>query len=214
MDKKQIHFMRRYFLLFVSLYFVGCSAPDFNPEWTKEVAPATFVARFETSKGNFDIEVIREWSPKASDRFFQLVTHHFYDKTTFYRVVPDYVAQFGNLKITDIKDWGEYKVTDEPVVKSNQKGTVSFARSGKDDRGNHVFINLNDNQNLDTANYKDVVGYPVFGRVIQGMDVVESLCSKYGDDTMDRLNYLSSEPNEFFKLFPELDGIKKAYLLK
>lgn len=206
--------MRQCIFFLVSLSILGCSKPSFKPEWTKEVSPSTFVARFETSEGNFDVEVTREWSPNAADRFYQLVNHRFYDNALFYRVVPSYVAQFGSCNLTAVQNWREYKVVDEQVVKSNTKGTISFARSGKDDRGNAVFINLNDNQLLDTVTYNEVVGYPVFGKVINGMDVVESLFSEYGDDTMEKLNILSSDPKEFFSFFPNLDVIRKAYLLK
>ena len=112
----------------------------------KQKAPASFVDKFETSKGDFEIEITRSFSPKAVDRLFQLLNQHFYDNTLFYRVVPNFVVQFGNTDTTITRKWEKYKVQDEPVIKSNLKGMVSFARSGKDTRGNDLFINLKNNQ--------------------------------------------------------------------
>ncbi len=207
--------LMRYLLsLLAAFFFICCSKSTFNPQWTKETAPSSFVARFETSKGNFDIEVTREWSPLAADRLHQLLTHRFYDNSLFYRVVPNFVVQFGNIDTTVTKKWEKFKVPDEKVIQSNLKGYVSFARSGKDTRGNDLFINLKDNQRLDTVRYEGVTGFPVLGKVIKGMDVVESFYSEYGNKTMDVYDSLSSNRKKYLSLFPKLDSIKKAYILK
>jgi len=87
--------MRKIGLAFVLTLFIGCSPTIFKSKWTKEISPETYITRFETTKGNFDIEVKRNWSPKAADRFFQLVKYKYFDNSVFYRVVPDFVAQFG-----------------------------------------------------------------------------------------------------------------------
>jgi peptidyl-prolyl cis-trans isomerase A (cyclophilin A) len=201
-------------ILITALSLICCSKSTFNPKWTNEPAPPTFVARFETSKGNFDIEVTREWSPKAADRLHQLLTHHFYDNTLFYRVVPNFVVQFGNIDTTVTKKWEKFKVPDEPVLKSNLKGYVSFARAGKDTRGNDLFINLKDNSRLDTVHYEGVVGFPVLGKVINGMDVVETFYPEYGNKTMAVYDSLSANRTKYLSLFPKLDSIKKAYIVK
>jgi cyclophilin family peptidyl-prolyl cis-trans isomerase len=206
--------MKYLLILVASLLLICCSKSTFNPKWTKEPAPPSYTARFETSKGNFDIEVIREWSPQAADRLYQLLTHHFYDNTLFYRVVPNFVVQFGNIDTTITRKWEKFKVPDEPVLKSNLKGYVSFARAGKDTRGNDLFINLKNNQRLDTVHYKDVVGFPVLGKVINGMEVVESFYPEYGNKTLDVYDSLSANREKYLKLFPKLDSIKKAYILK
>jgi peptidyl-prolyl cis-trans isomerase A (cyclophilin A) len=206
--------MKYLLILTVAFTLICCSKSTFNPKWTKETAPATYTARFETSKGNFDIQVTRAWSPQAADRLHQLLTHHFYDNTLFYRVVPNFVVQFGNIDTTVTKKWEKFKVADEPVLKSNLKGYVSFARAGKETRGNDLFINLKDNARLDTVHYENVVGFPVLGSVINGMDVVESFYPEYGNKTMDVYDSLSSNRAKYVKLFPKLDSIKKAYILK
>ena len=205
--------MKQLVIILSSLFLICCSKSTFNPEWTKTTSPATFTARFETSKGNFDIEVTRAWSPQAADRLHQLLTHHFYDNTLFYRVVPDFVVQFGNIDTTITKKWEKFKVADEPVLKSNLKGYVSFARAGKETRGNDLFINLKDNARLDTVHAENIVGYPVLGKVINGMNVVESLYSGYGNKTMEVYDSLSANRAKYVARFPKLDLIKKAYIV-
>lgn len=205
----------KYFIFIATAFlFIACSSTNFNPKWTEQTAPETFTARFETSQGNFDVAIERRYSPKAVDRLYQLLNHHFYDNTLFYRVVPDFVVQFGNGDTLVSKKWDKFKIPDEPVLKSNLKGTVSYARDGKETRGNDLFINLKDNVKLDTRATNEVTGYPPFGEVIKGMDVVEKLYSGYGNATLDVYDSLSSNRNEFLKRFPKLDSIKKAYILK
>lgn len=206
--------MKYILICFTSLLLICCSQSTFNPEWTKQTAPATYTARFETSKGNFDIQVTRAWSPIAADRLHQLLTHRFYDNQYFYRVVPNFVVQFGNIDTTVTKKWEKFKVADEPVLKSNLKGYVSFARAGKETRGNDLFINLKDNVRLDTISPEGVRGYPVLGYVTKGMDVVEKFYSGYGNKTMDVYDSLSANRKKYLNLFPKLDSIMKAYILK
>jgi|SRR6218665_198754 len=206
--------MKYFLILAAALLLICCSKSTFDPQWTKTTSPETFTARFETSRGNFDIEVTRKWSPQAADRLHQLLTHHFYDNMLFYRVVPDFVVQFGNTDTMVYKKWEKFKVPDEPVLKSNLKGYVSFARAGKDTRGNDLFINLKDNARLDTVHYEGVTGFPVLGRVTNGMAAVEALYSGYGNKTMDVYDSLSPNRKKYLALFPKLDSIKKAYILK
>lgn len=206
--------MKYILICIIALLLICCSKSTFDPAWTKEVAPPTYTARFETSKGNFDIKVTRAWSPAAADRLHQLLTHRFYDNTLFYRVVPNFVVQFGNIDTTVTKKWEKFKVPDEPVIKSNLKGYVSFARAGKETRGNDLFINLKDNARLDTVHYNDVTGFPVLGQVTNGMDVVETFYSEYGNKTMDVYDSLSANRKKYLSLFPKLDSIKKAYIIK
>ena len=194
--------------------FSACSKPTFKSKWLKEQAPANFTARFETTKGVFDVEITREWSPLAADRFYQTVKYRFYNNTVFYRVVPNFVAQWGNNDTSALKLWKPYKIADEPVIQSNLKGFMSYARSGKETRGSTLFINLKDNQRLDTVTANGVKGYPPFGKVIRGMGVVDSLYSGYAGTTMSKLDTLQKYPELFLKQFPKLDKINKAYIIK
>jgi cyclophilin family peptidyl-prolyl cis-trans isomerase len=202
-----------YFFTF-SLLLTSCARSVFKEKWLKEEAPPAYVARFETTKGVFDVEVFREWSPLAADRFYQTVKHRFYNNTIFYRVVPNFVVQWGNTDTTVFKKWASYKLPDEPVKQSNLKGYMSYARSGKETRGSTMFINLFDNKRLDTIMAGGVKGYPPIGKVIKGMEVVDSLYSGYGGATMSKYDTLQKYPELFMKQFPKLDKIQKAYLIK
>jgi peptidyl-prolyl cis-trans isomerase A (cyclophilin A) len=203
--------MRKLFYVLTLLLLISCTKSIYKTKWTTTKSPDTFVTRFETSKGTFDIQINRISSPMAVDRFYQLVQHHYFDTTIFYRVVPDFVAQFGISDSTKTVLWQKNKIPDEQVLQNNIKGALSYARGGKDTRHNHLFINLKDNPRLDTLNYKGVKGFPAFGNVINGMDVVEKLYSGYGNETMtkvDTLNYA-----QLLKKFPKLDLISKIYIL-
>lgn len=192
----------------------SCSKVIFKTKWVNEKAPENFVTRFETSKGNFDIAIEREASPYAVDRFYQLVNHHLLDSVLIYRVVPKFVAQFGITDTLKTASWKKFKVLDEKVIKSNLKGSLSFARSTKDSRDFDLFINLENNTRLDTVSYEKIIGFPAFGTVIKGMEVVETFYSGYGNETMDKYDSLASNRKQFLKMFPKLDVIHKAYILK
>jgi peptidyl-prolyl cis-trans isomerase A (cyclophilin A) len=196
------------------LFTTACSKPMFKSRWISEKAPETFTARFETSKGNFDIEIKRELSPAGADRLHQLVKHRFFDSVVFYRVVPKFVAQFGTSDTSLEKVWSKYKLPDEEVKTSNVRGTISYARSGKETRGTVLFINLVDNPRLDTVNYNGVKGFPVLGKVVEGMNTVDSLYNGYGGTTMNQLDTMYKNKEVFFRKFPKLDIIKKAYLIR
>lgn len=179
---------------------------------TADAAPEIFTARFETTQGDFDIEVTRRWSPKAADRFYELIKSGYYDNAPFYRVVPEFVAQFGNIDTLKMKQWKSIKVPDEAVLHSNTRGTVSFARAGKESRDFDLFINLQDNTRLDTINFQEVKGFPVLGVVVKGMENVDKLYSGYEDNPMFSDHFQGNR--EFFdREFPKLDIIKKAYIV-
>lgn len=201
-------------IISLSILFCACAKPDFKSKWLKEQAPAYFITRFETTKGIFDVAITREWSPLAVDRFYQTVIHRYYNNNLFYRVVPNFVAQWGNNDTLVLKYWKPFKLADEPVIQSNLKGYMSYARSGKETRGSTLFINLKDNQRLDTITANGVKGYPPFGKVIKGMEVVDSLYGGYEGKTMSKLDTLQKYPELFFKQFPKLDKINKAYIVR
>ena len=92
-------------VLLLAVVAVSCAKPAFDPKWLSERAPETYTARFETTKGDFDIAVERKYSPKAADRFYQLVKHGYFDDGIFYRVVEGFVAQFGNTDQHAMEQW-------------------------------------------------------------------------------------------------------------
>jgi cyclophilin family peptidyl-prolyl cis-trans isomerase len=113
------------------------------------------------------------------------------------------------------KKWSDHIILDEPVRKSNDIGTLSFARAGKNTRGTQLFINLKNNARLDTVSYGETLGFPAFGWVSGGMDVVKKICVDYNDEPRKKLDSIKEDVDSFLKKnFPDLDYIKKAVILK
>lgn len=170
-------------------------------------APAVYKVKFETSGGDFVIEVNREWAPVGADRFHELVTKGFFDECRFFRVVPDFMVQFGiNGDPAVQKEWRDAKIKDDKVTQSNKRGYITFATSGPNSRTSQVFINFKDNKFLDR------MGFAPFGQVVEGMDVVEKIYSEDGESP-DQFS-IQSDGNAYLKKsFPKLDYIKKATIV-
>lgn len=205
-----------FFLSFICVLITGCSPKLFNKKWITKPAPTYFKARFETTQGNFDIEAKREWSPKGVDRLHQLIKNGFYTDIAVFRVVPNFVAQFGIHNNKNLsKEWGTHKIDDEIVVKSNEEMTISFARAGKRTRTTQIFINLRDNSRLDKIDYGGVKGFPVVAQVINGKENVEKFYNGYGEKITSKQDSITKYGNDFLKRkFPKVDYIIKAYILK
>ena len=179
-----------------------------TPSALTEQAPATYKAKFDTSKGPFVIEVHRAWAPKGADRFYNLVKNGFFDDTRFFRVVPDFMVQFGIHGDPAIqKNWANANIQDDPKNQSNKKGFVTFATRGPNTRTTQIFVNYKDNAFLDSQ------GFTPFGQVVTGLDVVEKINSQYGEKP--NQGSIQSEGNAYLnKDFPKLDFVKKATIEK
>ncbi|OUR90949.1 peptidylprolyl isomerase [Flavobacteriales bacterium 34_180_T64] len=198
------------------ILIVSCRS-GFKDKWTEEQAPDYFKARFETTKGNFDIEAKRSWSPKAVDRLYQLITHDYFTDISVYRVIPNYIAQFGIHNDSAVTNaWDNVKVIDELVIEKNLKGTISFARGGLQTRTNNLFINLKNNSpRLDTLDYAGVKGFPVVARITNGFQVAESFYGGYGSELDNKQDSIINLGNAFLKRrYSKLDYIHKAYIIK
>ncbi len=208
--------MKRFFTLLIIVVITSCSQKVFKEKWTKQIAPETFKARFETTQGNFDIEAKREWSPQGVDRLYQLIKNGFYTDIAIYRVVPNFVTQFGihNDSLVN-SSWRKYKIDDEPVIVKNDKGTIAFARGGVKTRTTQIFINLKDNHRLDKLDYSGVKGFPVIAKVTSGMENVLKFYEKHGDKLGRKQDSIQTYGNKFLrKNYPEIDYIQKAYIIK
>jgi peptidyl-prolyl cis-trans isomerase A (cyclophilin A) len=177
-----------------------------NPALLKARAPESFKARFTTTKGDFVVEVHRDWSPLGADRFYNLVKNGFFNNAHFFRVVSGFVVQFGLSPSAAVnKVWKDATIQDDPVKQTNAKGALTFATAGPNTRTTQLFINLADNTRLDK------MGFSPFGSVIEGMNVVEKLYAGYGEAP--NQGRIESEGKAYLdKSFPLLDSIKVARL--
>ena len=174
-------------------------------------APETFKVRFETTKGDFVVQITRAWSPTGADRFYNLTRFGFWDDIAFFRVIDGFMAQFGmhgDPKVT--RHWQKATITDDPVVKSNLRGYVTFAKTSlPHSRTTQLFINFGDNPNLDEMDFAP------FGQVIEGMDVVDQIY-KVGEGppagpgpSPRRIQLLG---NDYLrKNYPQIDYIKRGW---
>jgi peptidyl-prolyl cis-trans isomerase A (cyclophilin A) len=178
-------------------------------------APDSYRVRFETTAGDFVVEVRRALSPNGADRFYNLVRNGYYEGVRFFRVIDGFMAQFGmhgDPQVTAA--WRAAPIQDDPVAASNARGTVTFAMTGQpNSRTTQVFINYRDNSNL------DAMGFAPFGEVVEGMDVVDQLHSGYGEGAPNGSGpsqaQIQSEGNEYLASeFPELDYIERATIVE
>ncbi len=181
-----------------------------EPERLQERAPDRFLVRFETTKGPFVVEVIRAWAPRGADRFFNLVKAGFFDDVTFFRVISRFMVQFGiHGKPEVAAAWKEATLPDDPVKESNRRGTMTYATAGPNTRTSQIFINFKDNAGLDGQ------GFAPFGKVVEGMSVVDSLHAGYGEGAPQGAGpdqgRAQMEGNAYFRReFPKLDYVKTA----
>jgi len=196
----------------------GTNAALKNPAGLKETAPATYKVNFDTSIGAFVVEVHRDWAPNGADRFYNLVKNGYYDGLRFFRVIPNFMVQFGISGDPALNTvWQEARIPRDPVKQSNTRGYVTYAMrggtQGPDTRTVQVFINFGDNSPLD----KD--GFAPFGRVTSGMNVVDKIYAGYGEGAPSGngpdQGRVQSQGNAYLtKDFPKLDFIKKATIEK
>jgi peptidyl-prolyl cis-trans isomerase A (cyclophilin A) len=200
--------MHRFALVFAACFLsAGATCSDDASRGTQTIGPApdSFHVTFETSKGRFVVAVNKAWAPLGADRFYALVKSGFYDENRFFRVIPGFVAQFGlNNKPSVNEQWDEKRLTDEPVKASNERGTLTFAKEDRpNSRAHQVFINLVNNARLDS------LGFAPIGRVVQGMEVVDSIYGGYGESPDQ--GAIQSLGNSYLNgNFPRLDYIKTA----
>jgi peptidyl-prolyl cis-trans isomerase A (cyclophilin A) len=178
-------------------------------------APDSYRVLFETTAGDFVVEVQRALSPNGADRFYNLVRGGFYDGVRFFRVIDGFMAQFGmhgDPQVTAA--WRAAPIQDDSVRASNTRGMVTFAMTGQpNSRTTQVFISYRDNSNL------DAMGFAPFGEVVEGMDVVDQLHSGYGEGAPNGSGpsqaQIQAQGNEYLgSEFPELDYIERATIVE
>lgn len=155
MKVKPIHFL---IVIFVLLLVMGYF-----------VMPNSKKVRLETTKGNITIELYSDM-PITAGNFEKLVNQGFYNGVIFHRVIDGFMIQGGDPTGTGMGGPG-YNIKDEFTKNSkNNRGTISMANAGPNTGGSQFFINLVDNNFLDGK-------HPAFGKVVEGMDVVDAIGS-------------------------------------
>ncbi len=190
---------------------IPADSPLLSPDSAKEQAPAEYKVKFETTQGEFSLQVTRAWAPQGADRFYNLVKMGYYDNVAFFRAVKGFMVQFGihGDPLVNTK-WREARITDDKPAQSNTRGRITFATSGADSRTVQVFINFGDNSNL------DAMGFSPFGEVAgEGMKIVDSLYTGYGEGAPrgrgPNQMLLQQQGNAYLQAqFPQLDYLKKA----
>lgn len=169
---------------------------------------SVYKVKFETSTGDFTIEVHPDWAPLGAERFKELVEAGYYDDCRFFRVVKDFMVQFGlNGDPSVTSQWRSKNLKDDPVTQSNTRGKITFATAGPNTRTTQVFINFGNNSFLDGQ------GFAPFGEVVEGMDVVDSINNEYGESP--NQGSIQQRGNEYLNAqFPKLDYVKKASIVE
>ena len=178
-----------------------------TPEVVAGPAPDSFRVAMTTSKGDLVVAVHKAWSPHGADRFYQLVSERFFDDQRFFRVLPQYIAQFG---ANDDPEWNKradrVKIPDDPPRESNRRGTLVFAADAPDTRSHQLFFNLKDNPRLDAQ------GFVPIGRVVEGVAVLDSIHDDYGETP--KYHLIATLGNSYLRrMFPKMDYIRTARVI-
>jgi peptidyl-prolyl cis-trans isomerase A (cyclophilin A) len=183
-----------------------------NPAALTAKAPEMFKVKFDTTKGPVVILLHRDWAPKGVDRFYNMTRNGYFTGVRFFRVIPNFMAQFGISGDPAVNDaWEKAKLTDDPPNgKSNVRGILTYGTTGQpNSRGTQLFINYKDNS------YLDKQGFVPIGEVVEGMELVDMLYADYGAAPQNEQGTLVSQGNKYMSTkYPKLDYIKTAVVEK
>jgi len=206
-------------LTFLGVFFVAGSALAFpqsthpamlDPSKATAQAPATFKAKFETTKGDVTFDCTREWAPNGVDRFYNLVRIGFFDDVALFRVASGFVVQWGihgDPKVSAA--WQKANIPVDPPKQSNTRGMLTYAMGGSPDtRSTQLFINFADNSGLDAK------GFAPICKVSEGMETADKFYSEYGEQVTGKQGQIAARGNAYLKeAWPKLDYIKKATIV-
>jgi peptidyl-prolyl cis-trans isomerase A (cyclophilin A) len=140
-------------------------------------APDVYRVRVETTKGSFVMEATRSLAPHGADRFYHLVETGFYDNSRFFRVVAGRFAQFGIAGNPELAQaWRKAEFSDDKESASNARGAFAFAMTGPGARTTQIYICTDDSMKR-----QDGDGFAPFGRIVEGMEIVDTLYNGYGE---------------------------------
>jgi peptidyl-prolyl cis-trans isomerase A (cyclophilin A) len=155
---------------FLAAAFIGGLAIAASPSWAQRVT-------LQTSAGNIVLELQRDHAPQTVDNFVSYVKFRHYDGTIFHRVIKDFMIQGGGMdaKMQERPTKKPIPLEDRSGLK-NVRGSIAMARTMDPNSATaQFFINVVDNPGLDQGNTRDGHGYAVFGKVVEGMDVVDKI---------------------------------------
>jgi peptidyl-prolyl cis-trans isomerase A (cyclophilin A) len=179
-----------------------------DPSTLTAKAPPVYLVKLNTTKGPIVIRVTKSWAPVGADRFYNLVRAGFYNNNIIFRSTKQF-AQFGIPARPELsRVWMEHTMLDDRPIQSNKRAMITFASTGeKNSRSVQVFINKVDNT------YLDSLGFPAFGEVIEGLDILDMLYSGYGETVTDKQSEIMNQGNAYLeKNFPRLDKITTAVI--
>ena len=191
------------------------AAPHFAAQ-----APDSFDVEMVTTKGTIVTRIRRNWSPNGADRFYALVRSGFYTDVAFHRTIRNFVAQFGIHGDTAVMAKFRNKtIPDDTVRATNKRGTLSYARGGRNTRSTQLYFNLVDNTpRLDTLNG---FGFPPIGEIVSGLTVMDSLNWEYSGTRGGQQfpgpsqDSIGRKGNEYLRrVFPRLDYIIRSRVVK
>eukprot|EP00747_Dinoflagellata_sp_TGD_P107887 gnl/TRDRNA2_/TRDRNA2_170251_c0_seq1.p1 gnl/TRDRNA2_/TRDRNA2_170251_c0~~gnl/TRDRNA2_/TRDRNA2_170251_c0_seq1.p1 ORF type:complete len:303 (+),score=50.55 gnl/TRDRNA2_/TRDRNA2_170251_c0_seq1:97-909(+) len=183
---------------------VSCARAD-DETWMAELVIAPGEHESHAKSGTVEIKVHPEWAPLGAARFAEMLkAGNVLDGARFFRVVPNFMVQFGipgNKAVSS--RWRYRTIRDDPVKKSNKRGFVTFATSGKDARTTQIFINYVDNA------YLDGMGFAPFAEVTKGMDIIDAIYA--GFEEKPNMNDIQHDGNAYLNRdFPQLTYIQTA----
>jgi len=178
-----------------------------DPSKANDEAPGVFFVKLVTTKGDVRLKVTRAWAPHGADRFYNLVKIGFFEDVALFRVVDNFMVQFGIHGDPRVSGkWSRANLPADDVEQSNKRGFITYAMAGAPTtRATQMFINYKDNSSLDKQ------GFAPFGEVVAGMDIVDGFYKGYGEKTTGDQGKIVAKGNGFLRsTYPKLDYIKSA----
>ena len=142
------------------------------------------IPQHNNATNKFRIQLHESWAPIGVKRFQELTEANFWDDARIFRIVPNFVSQFGISSFPDVQKYYDSlgNLEDDKVVASNKRGTITFANAGPNTRTTQVFINTADNSFLDRQGFSPIGEVLPAGDDYGSMEVVDEMCSKYGEE--------------------------------
>ena len=185
-----------------------------NPLWSRP-APGHYRIRIETTKGSFVLAVDRALAPHGADRFYHLVETGYYDDSRFFRAVAGRFIQFGIAGDPATSQiWRNQTFPPDPEKAGSDRGNFAFAMAQPDARTTQIYISTNDSMKR-----QDGTGFAPFGKVVEGMDVIDSLNTQYGERSGGGIraghqDRMFEEGNAYLdREFPNLDKLIRAVII-